>query len=293
MLNLINKILSDNAIAAAAITSIVALIGIIIGAINYIYQNSQKNKIEYQKMLKEKLECFYAPLYLKYSTDLNYAITRDEDMMPRITKYNYLIDLNTQKLLTKIIEIENQATGIATYIPGTNNLQSEKLKKHKEALLKYISQEYFILSSCYKKVYKDIDLRYRNNNTNIFSMIIKMIKMLTAVFILFFLSLLAYVYLVGKGSSLVLKEIILPVVIIICFYGVLIYVADLISIIWGHIRRTLHYYIPNESVPAEGEYACVYCNKKEYFYNNTIFTACSNSKNHKPFFKSSSRWKKA
>lgn len=294
VINLINKIFSDNAIAASAITGVVALIGIVIGAVNYIYQNSQKNKIEYQNMLKEKLEYFYAPLYLKYSIDLSYTVTMDADMMSKITKYNYLIDLNTRKLLTTIIEIENQAAGIIPHIVATNNKsQYEKLKKHKEALLKYISQEYFTLSACYKKVYKDIDLRYRNSNKSITDMAIRMAKMLTIVFILLFLSFLAYAYFMKKGFSLILEEIIFPFVLIICVYGAGFYVADFFSIIWRRIRRTLHHYISNESVPKEGEYKCIYCNKKEYFYNGTIFTVCPNANNHKFFLKGFSRWKKA
>lgn len=292
VINLIDKIFSDSAIIASTITSIVALIGIIVGAINYIYQNSQKNKTDYHKMIKDKLEYFYAPLYLKYSVDPNYMITYDEDMMSKIINYSYLIDINTRKLLIIIIEIESKIE----HIDESDNYKSQidKLKKYKETLVKYLAREYAILSSCYEKVFQDIDLKYRkNSNKSTINIIKKIFKMLTIVFISLFLIILTYKHFLQFGYLLIFQEFILPVILFIFSYGTAFYIADFASFIWDYIRKALHQYIPGESVPVEGEYKCIYCNKKEFFYNDTIFMPCANENKHKILFKNFSRWKKA
>ncbi len=292
---MIKNLFSDSAVMAASITGIVAFIGIIFTSANYIYQNSQKNKKSYLAMLEKRLQYFYAPLYLHYSVDINYMITKDKDIMFNVKNYSYLVDVKIRKLLSLIIEAENKIVQSSLSVNSSDyTTLLDKLHKYKTSLFIIIENEYSLLSTCYERVYKDIDHKYRNSiKDDIENTIRRLFKSIALLFFTLLTVISAYKFFIKKGSTVIIQEIILPIMLVISLFGIVFFIENALTYIYLAARKSFLCYIPNEIVPTDGEYKCLYCGNIEHFYANTLFQPCiNNSQKHRFVFKYLTMWKK-
>ncbi|MCX7923916.1 MAG: hypothetical protein N3B21_18175 [Clostridia bacterium] len=257
---LISNLLNVPAIVAALITGLVALLTFII---KYRYDT----KVNFEKILKDKLELIYSPLIIEFSKVGGAGPLVSDKAIECIRKYGHLLSKELLDDLRELYKIEQ----------GESFLDDCKLEiEHnnlKNKLIEKINLDFYKLQDSYNQYYSQYEKRF--NTPPYKKALTALMVACVAITICFYLILIIkgvkdYLLSIIKAQNNVITNdpwmnffyIVLALVIILTSLFLFGYIGGYcVAKILNHVSRYKKYYDSYEFVKDSGVYRCRICGK--------------------------------
>lgn len=288
----INIISSQPVIIASLISGLIALVlGTIQSIISY-NKNNRDNYLNFETLVKEKLEKIYCPLNMCISKDTSRFIV-DDAIHELIRKNSYLLSTKLLKYFKDLINIESKIINKERlgHIFENDDLNIEH-KNLKKLVLQTLNSEFTKLQTMHNKNFISYEKKFKKNwFTSLYSTIIKICAGSTLLFYIILLSIYLSENINKIGTDIPISSSplinvffrIYAIIIILTTLSFFLIIASIFaSKISNFINKKNKFYSEYEFILETGYYKCATCGCEKKLFEYDRFPRCSE---HKTLFK--------
>lgn len=264
------------------LNSIFAAINLVLLLTNYFFNKKNAHTGYYSKILDNKLNLIFSPLYIKLNTIQDCYLIDDKNFIDNFNKYSYLLEDNIIDLIVDIISLEYSIKKSANIQTNEDSIIIHKARTKKLSAI--IKSEYKRETSIYKNTY--INIEKETSYTPLGRLFYGILNFCYYLFIfsliIFFVLYFSYTKTKGINLNSILGILEAVFIFIFCIgflfaiFKFSFYVSNIFDL--SNKPKLRKKYKSYHIVPEDGFYICSCCNEKRYFYKYERFTPCPNNK---------------